>query len=398
MKDLDLATLAVHSGAKAELPDGTPSSAPIFNAVTYSHETAQALEGIFAGSRRGYVYSRFANPTVATLELAVAKLERTEAAVACASGMAALHIALLAAGARTASILLTAQDLYGGTLALLERVLIPQGIIVNRVDMSDTTAVASAIERAHPDILLLETISNPLLKVADLPALTRLAHCSGANVVVDNTFATPCLVRPADFGVDYVVESATKYLGGHGDVMAGLIAGSEKACHGALEVLKLVGSVLGPNEAWLLLRGLKTLVVRIRQQCRNAALVAQFLASHPRVKRIYYPGSPTHPHYVRCRNLFASDLYGAVVSFEIAGATQDDIFRFMDALQIVAPATSLGDVTSLLLYPAQSSHRALSEQERLQLGVGPNLVRLSVGIEAPSDITRDLARALRLSA
>jgi len=217
-------------------------------------------------------------------------------------------------------------------------------------------------------------------------------------VVVDNTFATPCLVCPTTFGVDYVVESATKYLGGHGDVMAGLIAGSKCACHRALEVRNLLGSVLGPNEAWLLLRGLKTLVLRFRQQCCNAALVTQFLASHKRVQRVYYPGLPTHPHHARCRNLFATDLYGAVVSFEIAGATQEDIFRFMDALQIVTPATSLGDVNSLLLYPAQSSHRALSEQERSQLGVRPNLVRLSVGIEAAADITGDIARALAFSA
>jgi cystathionine gamma-synthase/methionine-gamma-lyase len=366
--------------------------------VTYVYETSEELEHVFSGERAGYVYSRFANPTVRALEQAVAGLEGTDAAVACSTGMAALHVSLLASGIGPGSSVLAANDLYGGTQALLNEVFRGMGVLVHRVDVSDPDAVATALEDSQSGVLLVETISNPLLRVADIAALADLAHARGSQLVVDNTFATPCLLRPGELGADYVVHSGTKYLGGHGDVMAGLVAGTEEACRTARELLKLVGCVLGPNEAWLLLRGLKTLVLRVREQCRNAFIVARFLASHLRVSRVSYPGLPTHPSYILGRSLFPTGLYGGVLSFEIKDAKQIDVFRFMDALRLVVPATSLGDVTSMVLYPAQSSHRALSEAERHAIGVADNLVRLSVGIEDPADIVADLDRALALSA
>jgi cystathionine gamma-synthase/methionine-gamma-lyase len=210
---------------------------------------------------------------------------------------------------------------------------------------------------------------------------------------VDNTFATPCLYRPASDGADYVVHSATKYLGGHGDVVAGIVAGTQQRCDRAREIQKLIGNVLGPNEAWLLLRGLKTLALRVRQQCHNAALVARFLDGHPLVQRVYYPGLPAHPQFALCRKLFPANLHGGMVSFEIGGAGPEDVFSFMDALRLVLPATSLGDVTSLILYPAHSSHRSLSEEERSRAGIHNNLLRLSVGIEEASHIIADLGQA-----
>jgi len=352
------------------------------------------LDAVFAGERSGYVYSRYGNPTVAALEEAIAQLDGTESALACASGMAAVHLALRAAGATSGSTVLAAQDVYGGTHALLTQWFPTQGVQVQTIEMSDLDAVAQAIAQTKPALLFVETVSNPLLKVTDIPALAQLAHQAGASLIVDNTFSTPCLYRPALHGADYVVYSATKYLAGHGDAMGGLIAASAAKCQAARELQKLIGGVLGPNEAWLILRGLKTLLLRVRQQCQNAALVARFLSTHPRVSQVFYPGLPTHPQFTLCRRLFPTNLYGGIVSFEIREADQEQVFRFMDALQVIVPATSLGDIYSLMLYPAHSSHRSLTAEEKERLGITPNLVRLSVGIEEASDIIADLAQAL----
>jgi cystathionine beta-lyase/cystathionine gamma-synthase len=394
MTEPSLATLAVHAGERAPHPDYIPTCTPIHNSVTYTYADMRSMDAVLAGEREGYVYSRFANPTVAALEHAVARLEGTEAAIACASGMSAIHLAMLAAGAALGATVLTAQDLYGGTHAMLVKVLSRQGVQIKTADMTDLAAVAEALQRARPFAVLVETISNPLLRVIDIPALARLAHQTGANLIVDNTFATPCVYRPALHSADYVVHSATKYLGGHGDVTGGLIASSHAQCHKARELQRLIGGILGPNEAWLVLRGIKSLFVRMRQQCHNASQVARFLSCQPRIKRVLYPGLPTHPQFELCRRLFPTDLCGGLVSFELRGAGQKEVFRFMDALRLIVPATSLGDVTSLALYPAHSSHRSLGEAERLRLGVTPGLVRLSVGIEEAADIIIDLAQAL----
>jgi cystathionine gamma-synthase/methionine-gamma-lyase len=261
--------------------------------------------------------------------------------------------------------------------------------------MTDLDALRAAVAQRPRAVVLAETISNPLLHVVDVPRLAEVAHKAGAQVVLDNTFAAPCRYAAAVEGVDWVVYSATKYHGGHGDAMAGLVAASQERCRSIREANKVVGSVLGPDDAWLILRGLKTLELRSRQQCANALAVAAFLASHPAVGRVHYPGLTSHPQFALARRLFPSNRCGAIVSFEIRGADKQGVFRFMDSLELVRPATSLGDVFSLLLYPAQSSHRSLSENQRLEMGVGPNLVRLSLGIEEPSDLIADLDQALR---
>jgi len=391
---LSLASQVVRAGEGGTPPDSVPLSTPIYNTVSYAHESAERLDAVFSGERAGYVYTRFGNPTVSALESAIALLEGTEAAIATASGMAALHLSLVAAGAMPGKTIVAARDLYGGTLALLHDILQAQGVNVVLVDMTHSELVGAALHQNSPAVVLLETISNPLLRVADVPEVTRLAHQVGARAVVDNTFATPCLYRPALHGVDFVVHSATKYLGGHGDVTGGVIASSAENRASLLRQLKLTGCILGPNEAWLVLRGLKTLVIRTRQQCQNADLVARYLASDPRVDQVHYPGLPSHPDYALCRCLFPVNMCGGMVSFEIAKATQSTVFRFMDRLRLVVPATSLGDVTSLVLYPAQSSHRSLSEEERLALGITPGLLRLSVGIEDAADIVADFRQAL----
>jgi cystathionine gamma-synthase/methionine-gamma-lyase len=352
------------------------------------------LDAVFDGRRDGYVYARHGSPTVNAFEEAAAALENGQAALALSSGMAAIHTALLAAGAQGDSAVVAAQDTYGATFALLDQLIRRQGVTVRFVDTEDLGAWKRACADLEPAALLVETISNPLLKVADLPALANLAHQHGALFLVDNTFATPCLVRPLELGADIVIHSATKYLGGHGDVLGGVVVTSEKLRADMLELLKMTGSNIGTQEAWLALRGIRTLALRMRRHCKNALTVARWLEEHRQITRVLYPGLPSHPHHVLARELFSEEEYGGVVSFEIAGAGQREVFRFFEALTLCLPATSLGDIRTLFLYPAHSSHRALSAQQRARVGISEGLVRMSVGIEASEDLQHDLEQAL----
>jgi cystathionine gamma-synthase/methionine-gamma-lyase len=352
------------------------------------------LDGVFAGTREGYVYSRYGNPTVRALEDAVALLEGGEVAQAFSSGMAAIHCALLAVGARAGSAVVAARDVYGGTYALLSQVLQSQGVRVRFVDATDLEEVRDACADTSPVAVLVETVSNPLLKLADLPAIAEIAHESGALLLVDNTFATPLLVRPLGLGADVVIHSGTKYLGGHGDVLAGVVVASEELRTALHEVQKVVGSNLGPQEAWLVLRGIKTLAIRVRQQCDNALAIARWLEDHPRVARVLYPGLDSYPQRDLADRLFAGRGYGGMVAFDLKDADQQGVFRFFEGLRLCLPATTLGDVCTLVLYPAHSSHRAVEPGERAKIGIGDGLVRMSVGIEAVEDLIGDLAQAL----
>ena len=391
-----LATRAVHAGTRGPRPDFIPTVTPIHPSVTYLYERMEDLDDVFAGTRRGYVYSRYGSPTVTALEETVAALEEGETALAFASGMAAIHAALLATGARAGSAVVAAQDIYGATYALLDQLMRSQGVTVRFVNAADLEIVEAACAELRPVALVVETISNPLLKVADLPTLADVAHRHGAALLVDNTFATPCLAQPLNLGADAVIHSATKYLGGHGDVLGGVVVTSEDRRTDLFEVLKVTGGNLGPQEAWLVLRGIKTLPLRMRQHCENAMAVARWLEAHPRVSRVTYPGLPSHPQHELAKRmfLFKGQGYGGMVSFDLAGADQREVFRFFESLHLCLPATTLGDVYTLVLYPAHSSHRALSPEERARIGIGDGLVRMSVGIEAVEDIMGDLEQAL----
>jgi cystathionine gamma-synthase/methionine-gamma-lyase len=308
--------------------------------------------------------------------------------------MAAVHVALLAAGVRAGTAVVAALDLYGATTALLERLMTELGVKVKFVDVTDLAAVESALSETRPAAFLAEIISNPLLKVADVPALAGLAHRCGAQCLIDNTFATPYLVTPLACGADYVIHSATKYIGGHGDVMAGVVVTSAENRRKLYEMNKLVGSVLGPFEAWLALRGLKTLPLRMRRQCENAGAVAEWLAARPGIGCVNYPGLPSHPQHEVAGHLFGDRGFGGMVSFEIAGADKARVFRFMEALELCLPATTLGDVYTLVLHPATTSHRSLTPEERARVGISDGLARLSIGIEDAEDIIADLDQAL----
>ena len=262
------------------------------------------------------------------------------------------------------------------------------------VDISDPDAVGKAVASTRPAAVLCETVSNPLLKVADLPTLADLAHAKGARLLVDNTFATPYLCQPLALGADLVVHSVTKYLAGHGDVMAGAVLGSEEQAHTLRENQKLLGANLAPEPAWLAHRGLRTFWVRVREQFANAERVAGWLAERGDIALVHYPGLPGHPQHSVAARLFEGRGFGGVVSFELRGADRAQVFSFMDALELVLPATTLGDVFSLVLYPAHSSHRLVPPEVRAALGITEGLVRLSVGLEAVEDITADLAQAL----
>ncbi len=397
MKDLSRKTFqtrAVHAGERNPAPDYTPVSTPIWPTVGYLYESMDDMDAVFAGTKQGYVYSRYATPTVSAFEAAVASLEGAEAAQAYSSGMAAIHASLLAAGAKAGTSVVAALDLYGATFTLLRSLLDSLGVNICMVDVSNLDEVEAALKETHPVLLLAETISNPLLKVADVPSLADLAHRHGASLLVDNTFASPYLFNPIKHGADYVMHSATKYLSGHGDVLAGVVATSTENKSRLYELNKLVGSVLGPFEAWLALRGLKTLPLRMGQQCKNARQVADWLQSQPRVSKVNYPGLPDAPQHDLAERLFEGKGNGGVLSFEIKGADKAMVYRFMESLTLCLPATTLGDIYSLVLHPATSSHRSLTPQERARIGIPDGLVRLSAGIESVEDILADLESAL----
>lgn len=398
IKGKSIFTRAVHAGERGPKPDFQPVSTPIYSTVGYKYESMEDLDRIFGNERDGYVYARYGSPTNAALEEALAAVEEGEAALSFGSGMAAVYAALLAAGVKNGTFLVAAYDIYGATYAICARLLPDMGVKVKFVDVTDLEGLGKTLSETRPAAVILETISNPLMKVADIPTICRMAHRVGGKVIVDNTFATPVLFQPLKHGADYSVHSTTKYIGGHGDVLGGAIITSKGNRATLHEIIKMTGGNLGPFEAWLTHRGIKTLPLRMRQHCANAREVARWLENHPRIAKVNYPGLPSHPQHESAKKLFPAGLFGGMISFEIKGAGRSQVFRFMEALEMIIPATTLGDVYSLVLYPPMSSHRALSPEERAKVGISDRLVRLSVGIEEAGEIIEDLQRALEKSA
>jgi cystathionine gamma-synthase/methionine-gamma-lyase len=308
--------------------------------------------------------------------------------------MLALEVALQVALTDRRRSVLAAQALYGATIRVLLNVLEPQGVDVRMVDACDLKAFERAMEEQKPGCVLVETISNPLLRVPDLARIAEIAKSVGAALIVDNTFATPLMVRPLELGASFSVHSATKYLAGHGDVLAGIIVSDEPHYQALRSISRATGPVLGPFESYLTMRGIKTFPLRMERQCANACRIAQWLAAHPKVERVYFPGDPEHPDAAAISRLFPQGLYGAMVSFELKDGGREEVFRFMDALQLIVRATSLGDVHTMMLYPVMSSHRDIAPKQRERMGIRDNLVRLSAGIEAVEDVIADLEQAL----
>jgi cystathionine gamma-synthase/methionine-gamma-lyase len=390
---LDIHSKAVHAGDRVKSGRHIPTATPIHTATGYFYETMDQLERIFAEEERGYCYARYDNPSSAALEALLRSLESGDVALACASGMAALHTAILSALTDRRRSIVAANALYGATLSLLMNVFEPSGVAVAFADICNLDALKAAVAQAKPGCIVVETISNPLLRVGDLAAIATIATEAGAALVVDNTFATPLLTRPLELGAHFTVHSVTKYLAGHGDVLGGAVICKREHGESLRALGRTIGPVLGPFECYLTMRGIKTFPLRMERQCDNAIRVAGWLARHPRVERVYFTGDPAHPDAPTIRRQFPADRYGAMISFAIRDAGREEIFRFMDGLKMIVRATSLGDVHTMMLYPPMSSHRELSPKHRERMGIGDNLVRLSVGIEAAEDIVADLEQA-----
>lgn len=386
------ATRAVHGGERIDMGTARPTANALQLSTSFSYPTTDELDSVFSDNSSGYVYSRHGNPNTRAFEAAIAGLEETDEAIAYPSGMAAINAALTFA-VEPGSHVLASQDIYGATFGTLRTHFQRFGVTSEFVDILDLEAVLYATQLGKPAAIILESISNPLIRVADIPALAGIAHEAGAILIVDNTFATPILLQPARLGADIVVHSTTKFISGHGDTTGGVIATNAELAPVIREQARLSGALASPFDSWLSLRGLKTLPIRMRQHSENAAGIVEWLHGDPRAERVFYPGlnMPVPDGH------FANSWRGAMVSFEIAGASREDIFRFLDALQLCQSATTLGDVYSLALYPAISSHRGLSSEERVAIGINDNLVRLSVGIEAIEDIIVDLDQALSIA-
>jgi cystathionine gamma-synthase len=372
-------TRAVHAGQAFD-----PTTGAVIPPVHFS--TTYAQDGI-GGLREGYEYGRSGNPTRTALETQLAALEGGAHALSFASGLAA-EDALLRAALKPGDDVLLGNDVYGGTYRLIARVLGAWGVGVRVVDMSDLDAVRSALEERPARIVWVETPSNPLLRITDIAGLARLGHDAGALVVVDNTFASPALQQPLAFGADVVVHSTTKYLGGHSDVVGGALVLNDEAMYGEAKFLQFaVGAVSGPLDAWLTTRGIKTLALRMQRHSENAQAVAEFLAAHDRVARVYYPGLASHPGH----ELAAAQMsgFGGIVSVALADAASAR--RFAESTRLFQLAESLGGVESLMNYPDEMTHASVRGTE---LAVPPEVVRLSVGIESVADLLADLDRAL----
>jgi cystathionine gamma-synthase/methionine-gamma-lyase len=372
---------------------GDPLVPPLVQSVAFDFDSTATQDAVFANERPGYVYGRYGTPTTAALESALAEIEGTESAVCFVSGMAATHAYVTGCGLRDGGRIVAQEDPYGSTRALLERLQREQNADVALVDPTDLRAVSRAVESAPTRVLFVEAISNPLLRVVDIAALVRIAHDHGAAVAVDATFASPALVRPRELGADVVLHSLTKYINGHGDVMGGVVAGAADVGREMRERAQIDGAYLPPHEAWLALRGLRTLALRVERQCASALAIARHLASHPKVARVHYPGLSSHPQHDLATKQFEGR-YGGVVSFALGSDTREAAFRFLDALELIASATTLGDLYSEVLYPPISSHRRMAPEERKRLGITDGFLRLSVGIEDPADLIDELERAL----
>jgi cystathionine beta-lyase/cystathionine gamma-synthase len=392
--DKDLATQCLHAGERWERQAFWTSSTPIYNSTTFFYDSAQDLDDRVYYRKPGYVYSRSGSPTNTTLERALSTLEETEVTQVCASGMAASHLALLTAGAGKDQLILCSSDVYGSVYTMVENIFPHLGGRSILMDFTDLDALEDVIRRERPAVVYFEVVTNPMTKVIDAPAVIDLAHRYGAVVIVDNTF-TPYLLKPFEIGADFVTHSVSKFLSGHGDVLAGSVSCRRKDFDKLHDMLIQIGCTLGPNEAWLALRGLKTFPLRIERQCINAIHVARFLEDHPLIEKVRYAGLPSHPQHDTARRIFPAQKYGAMLNFDVADCDKDKAFRFLDSLKLILPATTLGDIYSLIVNPARTTHHWLSEEELTAIGISPGTFRMSVGIENIGDLKDDLDQALK---
>lgn len=393
MSDFSIETKLVHAGERRKPPVAQPVATPIYATATYTYDSMAEMDAAFIGEGGDYIYSRYGNPTVGALEDALAEIEAGKVSVAYASGMAAIHAALMACELAPGSIVLASQDLYGASYDLLNKIFGAFGIKTRTADFNDLDALKIKVEEIKPRVLLAETISNPLLKICDIAAVAEIAHAHAARLVVDNTFASPYLCQPLSLGADFTVHSATKYLSGHADATGGIVVSNEEYDFVSLNgIKKLVGGVLSVWEAHQILRGVKTLGLRMEKQCANAQILAETLAKNDFIEKVYYPNLADDTKIAR--KVLRGDSGGALVTIKLKNDTREAAWKFMDSLKLCVRATSLGDVYTLVSHSASSSHRELPPKKRADLGISDGLVRISVGIEDVKDIIADIHQAL----
>ncbi len=389
-KLLNFATLAVHAG-EAPCPATNALDTPIYQSTTYVSADADEMAAVYGEQKPGYMYTRYGNPTIHALEAKMAALEAGEAALATASGMAAVSTAILGYVKKDDHVV-AARSLYGATYNFLNRKLPRMGASATFVESTRVQDFEKAL-RPNTRLIYFETPSNPVLDVVDIAAVAALGCSRGIPTMVDNTFASPALQQPLRLGVTVVVHSATKYLCGHGDAMGGAIVGPRDYISLLVhEIIRDFGGVISPFNAWLILRGIRTLHVRMPAHCSNAQRIAEFLAGHSKVQHVNYPGLPSHAGHDLARKQMSA--FGAMISFEVKGGYEGGK-KVMDRVKLFSRAASLGDTRSLIVHPASTSHRAVPPDERRAIGISDGLVRLSVGIEAASDLINDLDQALQ---
>ena len=390
LKKMGFATKAIHAG-NTENTHGTLAT-PIYQTSTFYFDSAEQGGRRFAGEEGGYIYSRLGNPTTKVLEDKIAMLEGGEAAAAMSSGMGAISAALwtlLKAGDHV----IASKTLYGCTFALLNHGLTRYGVEVDFVDVTDVENVRKAMKK-NTKVVYIETPANPTMLITDIEAVSKIAHeVEGCKVVVDNTFCSPYLQRPLEFGADIVVHSATKYINGHGDVIAGIVVGKEDYINEVkmFGIKDMTGCVLSPNDAFLMIRGMKTLQIRMDKHCANAMAVAKFLESHSAVEKVYYPGLESFEGHELAKKQMSQ--FGGIMAFEVKGGVEAGI-KLMNSLKLCILAVSLGDAETLVEHAASMTHSPYSKEEREAAGISDGLVRISVGLEDVEDIIADLKQGL----
>lgn len=381
-------TQCIHGPQKANDPHGALTS-PLYQTSTFHFENAAQGAARFAGEEPGYIYTRLGNPTTTELEQKVAQLEGCEAAAATATGMGAVSASVLSFLSQ-GDHLIASSALYGCTFAFFAHMLPRWGIEVTFVDMTNESELRAAI-KPNSKMIFVETPINPTMAVIDLALIGNVAKQHNLLSVVDNTFLTPLLQSPKQYGIDIIMHSATKYLNGHGDVVAGIVCGSlEHITQIKMTVLKDIGATISPHDAWLINRGLKTLAIRVERHCQSAQTIAEYLEAHPQVNKVYYPGLKSHPGYKYIGKQMKAA--GGVIAFEIKGSLTDGE-QFIDSMQLCTLAVSLGDAETLIQHPASMTHSPYTPEERLAAGISDGLIRLSVGLEDVNDIINDLNQA-----
>jgi len=385
---MDIETKIVHGGQHPDEETGAISP-PIYQTSTFAFKDADHGARLFSGEEEGYIYTRLSNPTIDLLARKIALLESTEAGLIFSSGLSAIFN-LVVTVAKAGENIISDNTIYGGTFALFKNILPRLGIDVAFVDATNSNDLNSAIKK-DTKLIFMETPANPTLKVIDIARCAKIAHENSMPLCVDNTFATPYLQRPIELGADMVVHSLTKYFSGHGDIIGGAVVGKHDFISKLWDNAKEIGGSNSPFNAWLVLRGLKTLAVRMDKHCSNAMEIAKFLSRHDKIEQVYYPGLPSDPGHELAKKQMSK--FGGMLGFDVRGGKEAGK-KIMNSVKLCTLAVSLGDVDTLIEHPASMTHSTYSEEELIECGIKPGYVRISVGIENVNDLMEDLDQAL----